>query len=200
MPDGLGSVSLQTLVLTVALTDCHAKYFAPELTKRCPSDRIEELAPVLADAKVDLNPHQVEAPFSPSKARAPRAPIWTTTWASARPSWPASWSPRSGRRTSRAPWSSHPPTCTSSSRRPPYPRTTPVEATPLAGKTVYIAAGGVLPICLERQLSLVLISAMAERRFERVVFLEEGFAGDDQLKANAVQTVKTQRIPGFKTA
>jgi adenine-specific DNA-methyltransferase len=41
---------------------------------------------------------------------------------------------------------------------------------------------------------------MAERRFERVVFLEEGFAGDDQLKANAVQTVKTQRIPGFKTA
>ncbi|MGH8533094.1 MAG: SNF2-related protein [Gammaproteobacteria bacterium] len=43
------------------LTDYHAKYFAHELTKRCPSDSVEKLAPVLADAQVDLNPHQVEA-------------------------------------------------------------------------------------------------------------------------------------------
>jgi SNF2 family DNA or RNA helicase len=45
----------------VNLTDYHAKYFAYELTKRCPSDRVEKLASVLADAEVDLNPHQVEA-------------------------------------------------------------------------------------------------------------------------------------------
>jgi SNF2 family DNA or RNA helicase len=44
-----------------ATTDFHAKYFAHELTKRCASDSIEKLAPVLADAQVDLNPHQVEA-------------------------------------------------------------------------------------------------------------------------------------------
>src|SRR5512147_1974164 len=43
------------------LTDYHAKYFAYELTKRCSSDSIEKLAAVLADAQVDLNPHQVEA-------------------------------------------------------------------------------------------------------------------------------------------
>lgn len=43
------------------LTDYHAKYFAHELTKRCPSDSVEKLAAVLADAQVDLNPHQVEA-------------------------------------------------------------------------------------------------------------------------------------------
>ena len=43
------------------LTDYHAKYFAYELTKRCASDSVEKLAPVLADAQVDLNPHQVEA-------------------------------------------------------------------------------------------------------------------------------------------
>src|SRR6266853_757695 len=42
-------------------TAYHAKYFAYELTKRCASDSVEKLASVLADAQVDLNPHQVEA-------------------------------------------------------------------------------------------------------------------------------------------
>lgn len=45
----------------MTLTDFHAKYFAHELTKRCASDNVEKLAAVLADAQVDLNPHQVEA-------------------------------------------------------------------------------------------------------------------------------------------
>src|SRR2546429_4384534 len=45
----------------MVLTDYHAKYFAYELTKRCPSDSMEKLAGALADAQVDLNPHQVEA-------------------------------------------------------------------------------------------------------------------------------------------
>lgn len=43
------------------LTDYQAKYFAHELTKRCASDSVEKLAGALVDAKVDLNPHQVEA-------------------------------------------------------------------------------------------------------------------------------------------
>ena len=43
------------------ITDYHAKYFAHELTKRSASDSVEKLAAVLADAQVDLNPHQVEA-------------------------------------------------------------------------------------------------------------------------------------------
>jgi SNF2 family DNA or RNA helicase len=45
----------------LALTDYHAKYLAYELTKRCASDNVEKLAPVLADAPVDLTPHQVDA-------------------------------------------------------------------------------------------------------------------------------------------
>jgi ERCC4-related helicase len=45
----------------MSLTDYHAKYLAFELTKRSPSDSVEKLATVLADAQVDLNPHQVEA-------------------------------------------------------------------------------------------------------------------------------------------
>jgi len=43
------------------LTDYQAKYFAYELTKRCPPDSIEKLAGALVDAQVDLNPHQVDA-------------------------------------------------------------------------------------------------------------------------------------------
>ena len=42
-------------------SDYHAKYFAYELTKRCPSDSAEKLAGALVDAQVDLNPHQIEA-------------------------------------------------------------------------------------------------------------------------------------------
>lgn len=43
------------------LTEFHAKYFAYELTKRCPSDSPERLARAVAGAQVDLNPHQVDA-------------------------------------------------------------------------------------------------------------------------------------------
>ena len=66
-----------------------------------------------------------------------------------------------------------------------YPLTTPVETVALAGKTVHSVAGGQLLICLERKLTLELIRAMAERKPERVVCLDEGFAGNDQLKTNA---------------
>jgi adenine-specific DNA-methyltransferase len=43
------------------LTDYQAKYYAHELTKRCPSDSVEKLAGPVAGAQVDLNPHQVDA-------------------------------------------------------------------------------------------------------------------------------------------
>jgi superfamily II DNA or RNA helicase len=45
----------------MTFTDFHAKYLAHELTRRCASDDVEKLAPVLADARVDLNPHQIDA-------------------------------------------------------------------------------------------------------------------------------------------
>ena len=43
------------------ITDFHAKYFAYELGRRCSSGSVEKLTAVLADAQVDLNPHQIEA-------------------------------------------------------------------------------------------------------------------------------------------
>lgn len=39
----------------------HTKYFAHELTRRCPPDSVEKLTGALADAQVDLNPHQIDA-------------------------------------------------------------------------------------------------------------------------------------------
>src|SRR5580704_14454025 len=42
-------------------TAYHAKYFAYELTKQCAADSVEKIAASLADAQVDLNPHQIEA-------------------------------------------------------------------------------------------------------------------------------------------
>ena len=43
------------------LTPQQAKYLAWDLTRRHPSDSVDKLGAVLADAQVDLNPHQVEA-------------------------------------------------------------------------------------------------------------------------------------------
>jgi len=45
----------------MSLTAYHAKLFAHELTKRSSSASIDSLTSALADAQVDLNPHQVEA-------------------------------------------------------------------------------------------------------------------------------------------
>ncbi len=45
----------------MSMTPFHAKYFAHELTRRFDSANVEKFAPVLADAQVDLNPHQIEA-------------------------------------------------------------------------------------------------------------------------------------------
>ncbi len=43
------------------LTPYHAKYYAHELTKRYSSNSLQKFTASLADAQVDLNPHQVDA-------------------------------------------------------------------------------------------------------------------------------------------
>src|SRR5918993_2576862 len=47
--------------LPQTLTPYHAKYYAYELTRRCPPDSDDRVATALVDAQVDLNPHQVDA-------------------------------------------------------------------------------------------------------------------------------------------
>lgn len=78
-----------------------------------------------------------------------------------------------------------------------FPLTTPVEKIQIEGKPVYSVAGGGMLICLEKELTLESIRAMAEMKPQRVVCLDAGFP-EDQLKANAVQIFKTKDVV-FKT-
>ena len=76
---------------------------------------------------------------------------------------------------------------------------TPIEVVRLAGRTVYSADRGSLLVCLELDLTLELVRALAEKKPQRIVCLDAGFGSNDQLKANALQIFRTKGITSFKT-
>ena len=80
-----------------------------------------------------------------------------------------------------------------------FPLSTKIETLTLAGKTVFSIAEGGMFICLERNLTQELIKAIADKKPMRVVCLDEGFSGNDQLKTNAVQTMKAKGVVSFRT-
>jgi hypothetical protein len=53
------------------ITDYHAKYFAYELTKRCPSDSLEKLAGAVASAQVAFESSQAMASGAERKILSP---------------------------------------------------------------------------------------------------------------------------------
>ncbi len=65
-----------------------------------------------------------------------------------------------------------------------------VETLTLAGKTVYSVAEGGLLVCLENEINDELIQAVADAEPAQFICLDKAFQGNDQLKANAVQTFK----------
>jgi adenine-specific DNA-methyltransferase len=71
-----------------------------------------------------------------------------------------------------------------------FPQTTPLSSLTLAGKQVFRAAEGALLICLEDALTLKVIEAMVALDPWLILCLDAGFSGQDQLKANAMQTVR----------
>lgn len=73
-----------------------------------------------------------------------------------------------------------------------FPLTAPVEKLVLSGKETFSVSDGALLICLDRELSLEVIEAMVEKAPSMILCLDEGFKGNDQLKVNAVQTVKSR--------
>ena len=73
-----------------------------------------------------------------------------------------------------------------------FPLSTAIKQIELAGKKVYSVEDGAMMICLEEQVTSELIDALAEASPLQVVCLDEAFQGNDQLKANAVQTFKTR--------
>jgi adenine-specific DNA-methyltransferase len=80
-----------------------------------------------------------------------------------------------------------------------FPLSALVEAKTIAGKKVYSVANGALIICLARTLTVDLIRGIAESKPERVVYLDEGFAGNDQLKVNAIQIMKSKGVVSVRT-
>lgn len=79
-----------------------------------------------------------------------------------------------------------------------FPLTTPVERLEIESKTVFSIAEGEMLICLDADLTLEAIRTMAASNPSRVICLDEGFAGNDQLKANSAQLMKDRDIV-FKT-
>lgn len=73
-----------------------------------------------------------------------------------------------------------------------FPLTTKVNKVELAGKQVFSIEDGALLICLEKEITPELIDALAEANPLQVICLDEGFKGNDQLKANAVQTFRAR--------
>lgn len=73
-----------------------------------------------------------------------------------------------------------------------YPLTEPMERLEIAGKEVFSVREGALLICLEMDLTQDLMTALAELEPSRVICLDAGFQGNDQLKTNAAQTFKTR--------
>lgn len=69
-----------------------------------------------------------------------------------------------------------------------------VESATAAGTPVSSVAGGLLLVTVARDLTLEAIRAMADLAPQRVVCLDEGFGGNDQLKTNAVQIFKSKGI------
>lgn len=77
-----------------------------------------------------------------------------------------------------------------------YDLTTSIDEMVVADSKVYSIADGTLLVCLERNLTKGIIDALtdlaAEKDAARVVCLDAGFQGNDQLKANAVQSFKSR--------
>lgn len=77
--------------------------------------------------------------------------------------------------------------------------TTKVEKIELADQKVYSIENDSLLICLSRDISKEVITEMAKREPARVICLDDGFAGNDQLKTNAVQIMKSFGVEDFRT-
>jgi len=80
-----------------------------------------------------------------------------------------------------------------------FPLDTPIEKLTLSNKTVFSIAEGMMLVCLEHELKMDVLKAMADKKPERVVCLDAGFANNDQLKTNAVQTMKAKGVTKFQT-
>jgi adenine-specific DNA-methyltransferase len=77
--------------------------------------------------------------------------------------------------------------------------TIPVTEKKIAGKKVYSIDSDALLICLEHNLTKDLIVKMAEIKPARAICLDAGFKGNDQLRTNALEIMKSHGVTDFRT-
>ena len=77
--------------------------------------------------------------------------------------------------------------------------TIPVAEKMIAGKKVLSIDDNALLICLEHELTKDLIVKMAEIQPARVICLDTGFKGNDQLRTNALEIMKSHGVTDFRT-
>lgn len=72
--------------------------------------------------------------------------------------------------------------------------TEPVETLTLAGKQLFSVAGGALLLCLEESVTKELVDAVVEADPLQFICLDSAFHGNDQLKANTMQTFAARNM------
>jgi adenine-specific DNA-methyltransferase len=73
-----------------------------------------------------------------------------------------------------------------------YPLTSPVEDVEFADVPGYSVAEGALLVCLSSDLSIEAFEAMVGKEPAMILVLDAGFDGSDELKVNALQTVRAR--------
>jgi adenine-specific DNA-methyltransferase len=73
-----------------------------------------------------------------------------------------------------------------------YVLTSPVDSVDFAGTSGFSIADGALLVCLSDQLSIAAVEAMVAEEPVMILVLDAGFGGNDELKVNALQTVRAR--------
>lgn len=73
-----------------------------------------------------------------------------------------------------------------------FPLSTQYARISIAESEVFSVEDGDYVVCVDKAITLSLVEAIAEMNPIQVIFLDEGFKGNDELKANAVQTFKAR--------
>jgi adenine-specific DNA-methyltransferase len=69
-----------------------------------------------------------------------------------------------------------------------------IETRTITGKEIFSVSGGALLLCLEESVNKELIDAVIELNPQQFICLDSAFHGNDQLKANAVQTFNAHNM------
>jgi adenine-specific DNA-methyltransferase len=80
-----------------------------------------------------------------------------------------------------------------------YPLTAKIENFDAAGIAAVSVEDDALIVCVERKVTSEAVAAIANRSPSKVIFLDEAFSGNDQLKANAKMNFESAGVKRFET-